>query len=203
MSQDSRGVPRVRFIGGGYTDRLHAAWMCTVAVERRRDLQAKLRDHRIELDQVHYRNDRYAIFGSRRDNLPNMDAIEDKYLVLPLHTKMTESDVGHMRRHSLGVVSLRAQWVTGGSMQAAGSDDVMRSCQQGQDPPISFAGIGRFTQIARQNRNPVSGTIGVRKRTPCCLPADADNTSRNAARFTPMNPSSAQKLDSYPLRAPD
>jgi dTDP-4-amino-4,6-dideoxygalactose transaminase len=89
-------IPGLRFIGGGYTDRLHAAWMCTVAVERRRDLQAKLRENKIESDQVHYRNDRYAIFGSRRDDLPNMDAIEDKYLVLPLHTKMTESDVGRL-----------------------------------------------------------------------------------------------------------
>jgi len=88
-----REIPGLRFIGGGYTDRLHAAWMCTVEVERRRDLQSKLRDYQIESDQVHYRNDRYSIFGSRRDNLPNMDAIEDKYLVLPLHTKMTEVDV--------------------------------------------------------------------------------------------------------------
>ena len=87
------GIAGVRFIGGGYTDRLHAAWMCTVFVERRRDLQRKLREHDIESDQVHYRNDRYAIFGSRREDLPNMDAIEDQYLVLPLHTRMRESDV--------------------------------------------------------------------------------------------------------------
>ena len=86
-------IPGLRFIGGGYRDREHAAWMCTVSVERRCDLQAKLRDYQIESDQVHYRNDRYSIFGSRRNNLPNMDAIEDKYLVLPLHTKMKEADV--------------------------------------------------------------------------------------------------------------
>jgi len=87
------GISGLRFIGGGYEDRLHAAWMCTVAVERRRDLQAKLKEHGIESDQVHYRNDRYSIFGKRRGNLPNMDTIEDKYLVLPLHTKMSEADV--------------------------------------------------------------------------------------------------------------
>lgn len=87
------GTPGIRLIGSDYTDRIHAAWMCTVVVERRRDLQRKLRDHEIESDQVHYRNDRYSIFGSRRENLPNMDAIEDKYLVLPLHTRMDEADV--------------------------------------------------------------------------------------------------------------
>ena len=89
-------IPGLRFIGGGYKDRQHAAWMCTVSVERRRDLQAKLRDYQIESDQVHYRNDRYSIFGKRRSNLPNMDAIEDKYLVLPLHTKMSEADVNRI-----------------------------------------------------------------------------------------------------------
>jgi dTDP-4-amino-4,6-dideoxygalactose transaminase len=86
-------ITGLRFIGGGYTDRMHAAWMCTVAVERRVDLQRKLDQYGIESDQVHYRNDRYSIFGHRRANLPNMDAIEDKYLVLPLHTKMCPDDV--------------------------------------------------------------------------------------------------------------
>jgi dTDP-4-amino-4,6-dideoxygalactose transaminase len=80
------------FIGGGYKDRVHAAWLCTVIAENRIDLQKKLREHNIESNQVHYRNDRYSIFGKRRDNLPNMDAIEDKYLVLPLHPKVREED---------------------------------------------------------------------------------------------------------------
>ena len=52
-----------------------------------------MREHKIESNQVHYRNDRYTIFGGRRDDLPNMDAVEDKYLVLPLHTKMNVADV--------------------------------------------------------------------------------------------------------------
>jgi dTDP-4-amino-4,6-dideoxygalactose transaminase len=56
-------------------------------------LQKLLLDNGIESNQVHYRNDRYSIFGSRREDLPNMDMIEDKYLCLPLHTKMTLEDV--------------------------------------------------------------------------------------------------------------
>jgi len=86
-------IPGLRFIGGGYKDRIHAAWLCTVSADNRFELQKKLRDFMIESNQVHYRNDRYTIFGGRRDNLPKMDAIEDKYLVLPLHTKMTSEDV--------------------------------------------------------------------------------------------------------------
>jgi perosamine synthetase len=86
-------IPGLQFVGGGYNDREHAAWMCTVIVEDREKLMKKLRENNIESAQVHYRNDRYSIFGGRVSEFPNMDAIEDKYLVLPLHTKMNEFDV--------------------------------------------------------------------------------------------------------------
>jgi perosamine synthetase len=86
-------IPGISFIGGGYTDREHAAWMCTVNVDNRDGLQKKLRENNIESSQVHYRNDRYSIFGGRRNDLPNMDAVENHYLVLPLHTKMSLEDV--------------------------------------------------------------------------------------------------------------
>ena len=88
-----QNIPGLNFIGGGYTDREHAAWMSTVTVENRDELSKKLRENNIESAQVHYRNDRYSIFGGRKNEYPNMDAIEDKYLVLPLHTKMTTADV--------------------------------------------------------------------------------------------------------------
>jgi perosamine synthetase len=88
-----QGAPGVTVIGAGYKDREHAAWLCTAVVEKRTTLQKKLREHGIESNQVHYRNDRYSIFGGRRKDLPNMDEIEDKYLVLPVHTKMTVEDV--------------------------------------------------------------------------------------------------------------
>lgn len=87
-------ISDVKFMGGGCTDREHAAWMCTILVDRRKNLWQKLRDSAIESGQVHYRNDRYSIFGRSVQGLfPNMDAVEEKYLVLPLHTKMNESDV--------------------------------------------------------------------------------------------------------------
>ena len=91
-----RNISGVSFIGGGYTDREHAAWMCTITSDNREGLQKKLRENSIESSQVHYRNDRYSIFGGRRNDLPNMDAVESKYLVLPLHTKMSEDDVSRV-----------------------------------------------------------------------------------------------------------
>ena len=92
--QSLNNVPGLKFIGGEYTDREHAAWLCTVIVENRFELQQKLRENGIESNQVHFRNDRYSIFKcARNDDFPNMDSIEDKYLVLPLHTHMNSEDV--------------------------------------------------------------------------------------------------------------
>jgi perosamine synthetase len=87
-------IDGIQVLGAGCSDRQHAAWLCTVQVDRRRELERKLRDHSIESGQVHFRNDRYSVFADfRSDDLPNMDSIEDKYLVLPLHTHMTGEDV--------------------------------------------------------------------------------------------------------------
>jgi perosamine synthetase len=91
-------------IGAGRRDRTHAAWMCTVLAERREALQKKLREQHIESSQVHYRNDRYSVFGGRRNDFPNMDAVEDSYMHLPLHTRMNRSDVARI------CSTIRAGW---------------------------------------------------------------------------------------------
>ncbi|MCI0561775.1 MAG: DegT/DnrJ/EryC1/StrS family aminotransferase, partial [Nitrososphaera sp.] len=83
----------VKFIGGGKTDREHAAWLCTIMTDDRVGLQRKLTENNIESDQVHYRNDRYSIFADYRGYYPNMDSVENKYLILPMHMKMTLADV--------------------------------------------------------------------------------------------------------------
>ena len=91
------GIPGLDIIGSDLTDREHAAWLMTVAVERRRDLERKLRDHRVESGQVHFRNDRYKVFENyRTTEVPHMDAMEDRYLVLPLHMRVTLDDVARV-----------------------------------------------------------------------------------------------------------
>lgn len=95
-AQELAGIPGILVLGADFKDRTHAAWMCTVLVENREGLQSKLREHGIESAQVHYRNDRYSVFGGRQQGYPNMDALEEKYLVLPLHTKMSVGDVGRV-----------------------------------------------------------------------------------------------------------
>ena len=91
--EELEGVPGIELIGGDYTDREHAAWLCTIVSENRSDLQRKLSENMIESGQVHHRNDRYSIFSGLRKELPTMNALEDRYLSLPLHTKMTFGDV--------------------------------------------------------------------------------------------------------------
>jgi len=74
-------------------DRVHSAWLHTILVDSREELQTKLKSHGVESGQVHYRNDMYTVFGNYREYLTNMDAVESKYLVLPLHLKVSEKDV--------------------------------------------------------------------------------------------------------------
>jgi len=87
------GVDGIHLIGAGHTDRTHAAWLCTAIVEKRMDFMKYLRAHKIESSQVHYRNDRYTVLGGRQDDLPNMDAVEDRYIVLPLNSHLTVQQI--------------------------------------------------------------------------------------------------------------
>lgn len=89
------GNSKIEVIGESENVEDHASWLFSVKVKNRRALQQKLLENGIESNQVHYRNDRYSIFGKRRTDLPNMDAVEEDYLVLPLHTRM---DIEHVDR---------------------------------------------------------------------------------------------------------
>lgn len=88
------GTPGLYNVGSeSLSDREHAAWLHTVLVERRDDLQQKLLENGVESAPVHYRNDMYSVLGGRSSDFPNMDAIEQKYLVLPLHMNVSHKDV--------------------------------------------------------------------------------------------------------------
>jgi perosamine synthetase len=69
-------------------------WLTTIICDRKDFLQKKLRTKLIETNQVHFRNDRYSIFKKfcKGKKFPNMDKIENKYLVIPTHTKMSNED---------------------------------------------------------------------------------------------------------------
>ncbi|BCJ94170.1 capsular polysaccharide biosynthesis protein [Anaerocolumna cellulosilytica] len=86
-------IQGIDVVGKDKTDRSNAAWACTVSVENAKELQRKLREYNIESNQVHYRNDRYSIFANSCGEFPNMDYMEERYLLLPLHHKITEENI--------------------------------------------------------------------------------------------------------------
>jgi perosamine synthetase len=85
--QNLKDFSGVKIVDDFSPDKQHACWLFTVLVERRSDLQQKLRNLKIESGQTHFRNDRYTVFKDS-DDYPNMNLIDDNYLILPLHTKM-------------------------------------------------------------------------------------------------------------------
>ena len=89
------GIPGITFIGED-DQRRSSCWLVTVLAERREDLKRKLAEEGIESNQVHYRNDIYTIFGGRVNHCPNMDEMEEKYLVLPKPYQMTVEDVNYV-----------------------------------------------------------------------------------------------------------
>jgi dTDP-4-amino-4,6-dideoxygalactose transaminase len=91
-------IDGIRFVGGDRGDREHAAWLCTVMVEKRIELQKMLASNGIESNQCHFRNDRYTIFKEfcKNKKFPNMDKVEDNYLVLPLHHQVSKKDAARV-----------------------------------------------------------------------------------------------------------
>jgi dTDP-4-amino-4,6-dideoxygalactose transaminase len=69
-------------------------WLFTIISPFKDLIQKQLRNKNIETNQVHFRNDMYSIFKkfSKNKKFKNMDFLQDDYLVLPVHTKMTIND---------------------------------------------------------------------------------------------------------------
>lgn len=68
-------------------------WLLTILTKRRDELADYLIEKGIENNLVHIRNDIFKILGGKRQNLPNMNWVEPRYLCLPLNTKVNKSDV--------------------------------------------------------------------------------------------------------------
>jgi len=62
-------------------------------VEDRDSFCTMLEDAGVETNTVQLRNDIYSVFGGSRQNLPNMNALEERYVYLPLNNRMAVDDV--------------------------------------------------------------------------------------------------------------
>jgi len=67
-------------------------WFATLLTDKRDELMKYLEENGISSGLYHYRNDKYTIFGGMK-KFPIMDELEDKYLILPLHSGVRVSDV--------------------------------------------------------------------------------------------------------------
>ncbi len=75
------------------SDREHAACNCTIVLDDAAGLRRRLAEAGVESGVMHQRNDRYSIFAGCGDDFPVMDSLEGRYLMLPLHARMTVDDV--------------------------------------------------------------------------------------------------------------
>lgn len=69
------------------------SWLCTIKVDDADKISKILNDNDIENGRIHYRNDIYQIFGGNRLDLPNMNYMENKYLVIPMCNTTTNKDI--------------------------------------------------------------------------------------------------------------
>ncbi len=80
----------IRVITGG------SYWLLTITSNERDALAKYLTEHNIENNLIHLRNDIYHLFGGKRQRLPVMDFLEDKYLCLPLNCKISLKQVRYI-----------------------------------------------------------------------------------------------------------
>ena len=85
-----KNLPNHQVIYGG------ACWLIAMLTDNRDKLMDELTKRGVENDLVQIRNDIFSVFGKTKQKLPNMDRIEDKYLYLPLHLKVSEKDVKYI-----------------------------------------------------------------------------------------------------------
>lgn len=73
-------------------------------VEDRDGFAKWMEKHGIETNVMQVRNDIYSVFAPFRSNLPNMDWVDERYLCIPLHNKMTIGDARY-------VAETAQQWI--------------------------------------------------------------------------------------------
>ena len=96
-SENLRNIPGVK-LRFQKPDRISGNWLFCLLVEKRADFIRKLKENNIESGPVHLRCDIYPVFGGKRLNLPGMNFVEPKYVSIPLHTRLSDADVGKIVR---------------------------------------------------------------------------------------------------------
>jgi dTDP-4-amino-4,6-dideoxygalactose transaminase len=73
-----------------------SCWLFGILVGNRDEVMDKLRDNGVECDLIQLRNDIFKAFGGHRQDLPNMNDLEGKYLYLPLNSRIGEEEIEYI-----------------------------------------------------------------------------------------------------------
>jgi dTDP-4-amino-4,6-dideoxygalactose transaminase/intein/homing endonuclease len=76
--------------------KVNTFWLCTLLVEHRDEFARMLFEAGIDSNLVQLRNDLYSIFGSKRQNLPVLNSIEDKYISIPQGMHVSSEDISYI-----------------------------------------------------------------------------------------------------------
>jgi Predicted pyridoxal phosphate-dependent enzyme apparently involved in regulation of cell wall biogenesis len=98
--QDVNGIEPVRPLANAQP----SPWVYTILVDRRDDLMHALRARGIECSRVHFRNDRYTVFGRSDVELPGVESFAARSLCIPCGWWVTPTDIECI------VDAIRAGW---------------------------------------------------------------------------------------------
>jgi dTDP-4-amino-4,6-dideoxygalactose transaminase len=73
-------------------------WFAEILSPNRDAVRAALKTIGVESGLHHYRNDVYELFGGKKLSLPNMNRLENQYLLLPLHQNVSVKDVNRISK---------------------------------------------------------------------------------------------------------
>jgi dTDP-4-amino-4,6-dideoxygalactose transaminase len=89
---------KIQCISGG------SHWLFAIMLDDRDKKTDYIKEQGVQCDLVHLRNDIFTPFGGKRQELPNMDEIETKYLYIPIHNKMSITDAKYVSKVILEVI---------------------------------------------------------------------------------------------------
>lgn len=87
-----KGVKGIKIIDG----KVNTWWLFGVLVDDRDSFCECLMKNGIETNVMHVRNDVYEIFAPFKTKLPNMDWVDERYVYIPLHNKMSFKDARYV-----------------------------------------------------------------------------------------------------------
>ncbi len=77
-------------------NKTHANWMFAIHVKNRTRFLEYMRAKGIGATIHNWRNDKHSVFGGLRDDLPNLEKVNETLVNLPLHHNLSEKEVNYI-----------------------------------------------------------------------------------------------------------